>query len=47
MGSDFNYAEEFKKLDVGALKQDIIKLMTTSRSGGRPTTATMVRSVSG
>src|SRR5438093_6221161 len=30
MGEDFNYAEEFKTLDVEALKRDIIKLMTTS-----------------
>src|SRR5512145_1252174 len=30
-GKDFNYAEEFKKLDVEALKQDLIKLMTTSQ----------------
>jgi catalase-peroxidase len=31
MGKDFNYAEEFKKLDVEALKQDLIKVMTTSQ----------------
>ncbi len=31
MGRDFNYAEEFKTLDVEALKQDLIKLMTTSQ----------------
>ena len=31
MGKDFNYAEEFKKLDVEALKGDLIKLMTTSQ----------------
>lgn len=31
MGKDFNYAEEFKSLDVEALKQDLIKLMTTSQ----------------
>jgi catalase-peroxidase len=31
MGKDFNYAEEFKKLDVEALKRDLIKLMTTSQ----------------
>jgi catalase-peroxidase len=29
MGRDFNYAEEFKKLDLEALKQDIFKVMTT------------------
>jgi catalase-peroxidase len=31
MCEDFNYAEEFKKLDVDALKQDIEKVMTTSQ----------------
>jgi catalase-peroxidase len=31
MREDFNYAEEFKTLDVEALKRDIIKLMTTSQ----------------
>jgi catalase-peroxidase len=31
MGEDFNYAEEFKSLDVEALKQDIFKVMTTSQ----------------
>ena len=31
MGEDFNYAEEFKTLDVDALKQDVIKVMTTSQ----------------
>src|SRR5579859_3146708 len=31
MGSDFNYAEAFKTLDVEALKRDLIKLMTTSQ----------------
>jgi catalase-peroxidase len=31
MGTDFKYAEEFKKLDVEALKQDLVKLMTTSQ----------------
>jgi len=31
MGKDSNYAEEFKKLDVEALKQDVIKVMTTSQ----------------
>ena len=29
MGEDFNYAEEFKTLDVEALKRDIIEVMTT------------------
>src|SRR5437762_13698194 len=31
MGKDFNYAEEFKTLDVEALKRNLIKLMTTSQ----------------
>jgi catalase-peroxidase len=31
MGKDFNYAEEFKKLDLGALKKDLEELMTTSQ----------------
>ena len=31
MGEDFNYAEEFKTLDLDALKKDIEKVMTTSQ----------------
>ena len=31
MGKDFNYAEEFKKLDYLALKEDLRKLMTDSQ----------------
>lgn len=31
MNKDFNYAEEFKKLDLSALKKDIFELMTTSQ----------------
>ena len=31
MGSDFNYAEEFKSLDLDAVKNDIIAVMTTSQ----------------
>ncbi|WP_137701592.1 catalase/peroxidase HPI [Marimonas lutisalis] len=31
MGADFNYAEEFKKLDLKALKQDLYALMTDSQ----------------
>ena len=31
MGRDFNYAEEFKKLDLGALKKDLYALMTDSQ----------------
>ena len=30
MGADFNYAEEFKTLDLNALKGDLIEVMTTS-----------------
>ena len=31
MGEDFDYAEEFKSLDLDALKRDIVALMTTSQ----------------
>lgn len=31
MGSEFNYAEEFKKLDLAALKKDLTALMTDSQ----------------
>jgi catalase-peroxidase len=31
MGEDFNYAEEFKSLDLGAIKKDLHKLMTDSQ----------------
>src|SRR6266705_2200461 len=31
MGEEFNYAEEFKKVDLGALKKDIEAVMTTSQ----------------
>jgi catalase-peroxidase len=31
MGSDFNYAEEFARVDYDALKQDIVDLMTDSQ----------------
>ena len=31
MGAAFNYAEEFKTLDLGAVKKDIEKVMTTSQ----------------
>jgi catalase-peroxidase len=31
MGEAFDYAEEFKKLDLGAVKKDLVALMTTSQ----------------
>ena len=31
MGAGFNYAEEFKKLDLAALKKDLFALMTDSQ----------------
>lgn len=31
MGNGFNYAEEFKTLDLNAVKEDIFKMMTTSQ----------------
>ena len=31
MDKDFNYAEEFKKLDLGAVKKDLFDLMTDSQ----------------
>jgi catalase-peroxidase len=31
MGEDYDYAEEFKKLDVEALKRDLIEVLTTSQ----------------
>jgi catalase-peroxidase len=31
MGADFNYVEEFNKLDLNAVKQDLFELMTTSQ----------------
>ncbi len=31
MDRDFNYAEEFRKLDIEALKRDLVQLMTTSQ----------------
>jgi catalase-peroxidase len=31
MGKEFNYAEEFKKLDLNSIKNDIVDLMTTSQ----------------
>ena len=34
MGEEFNYAEEFKSLDLEALKKDLHKLMTNSLTWG-------------
>jgi catalase-peroxidase len=31
LGTDFNYAEEFKTLDLEALKRDVMEVMTTSQ----------------
>ena len=31
MGQEFNYAAEFKKLDLDALKKDVFAVMTTSQ----------------
>ena len=31
LGADFNYAEEFKSLDLAAVKQDLTALMTDSQ----------------
>ena len=31
MADDFNYAEQFKSLDVEALKRDLVQLMTASQ----------------
>ena len=31
LGKDFNYAEEFKKLDLAAVKKDLYQLMTDSQ----------------
>jgi len=31
MGKDFDYADEFKTLDLDALKHDLVEVMTTSQ----------------
>ena len=31
MGGEFDYAAEFNALDLGAVKKDLVELMTTSR----------------
>ena len=41
LGEAFDYAEEFKSLDLKALKKDLTDLMTDSRTGGRPTMVIM------
>jgi len=43
---DFDYSEAFASLDVEELKRDVIAIMTDSRNGGPPTTATTARSLS-
>ena len=35
MGPDFDYAQEFKTLDLDALKRDIIRVLTTSQGSSR------------
>jgi catalase-peroxidase len=42
MGESFNYAEEFKTLDLVAVKNDIFELMTTSQDWWPADMATMV-----
>src|SRR5262249_11132293 len=39
MGKNFDYAKEFKSLDLNAVTKDLRALMTDSR-GGRPTSVT-------
>ena len=31
MGGEFDYAAEFRRLDLAALKRDVVKVMTTSQ----------------
>ena len=40
MGKAFDYAKEFKTLDLNAVIKDLHALMTDSQPGGRPTSAT-------
>jgi len=44
MDESFNYAEEFKSLDLAAVKKDLCVLMTDSQDWCRPITVTMGRS---
>jgi catalase-peroxidase len=39
MGEDFNYAEEFRTLDVEALKRDVFELMTMAGAAARARSA--------
>ena len=43
LGPDFDYAAEFAKIDLEALKGDIKSFLTTSVPGGRRTTITTAR----
>ena len=47
MGEDFNYAEEFKSLDLNAVIKDLHALMTASQGGGQPILATTAGCSSG
>ena len=39
MGKAFDYAKEFKTLDLNAVVKDLQALMTNRRNGGRPISA--------
>ena len=43
MDDGFDYAAGFSSLDLAAVKADIEDVLTTSQTGGRPTTATTGR----
>lgn len=45
LGEDFDYAEEFKKLDYQALKKDLLNLMTDSQDWCLPTTVITAHSL--
>ncbi len=47
MGEEFNYAAEFKKLNLEALKKDLYALMTDSQDWWPAITVTTGRSLSG
>ena len=44
MGKEFNYAEEFKSLDLNAVMEDLKALMTDSQDWCRPITDITARS---